>query len=440
MRRTITRLRWAGVAFLLIQLMSAAQAHADDDPPKTARYYRQQAAAAYKAKDYPTAIENFKKAAELIPDHPTLLYNLACVNALAGRKSDALASLTQVAEMGLVMPAEKDTDLDAIKDTPEFRLILKRFEASKAPVNNSSAGFTIHEKGLITEGLAYDPADETFFVSSVHKRKILAIGKSGDVKVFAAEQDGLFSVLGMAVDAKRRLLWVASTAFPQMVNFKKEEDGTSAVFKFDLRTRRLLKKYVLSNTEKKHALGDLIIHSNGDVFATDSLSPAVYVIRPQRDEIELFLSDPRFGSPQGLAFSSDEQHLFMADYGTGLFDLDVRTKRVSHLAPLAGATLLGIDGLYFFKGSLIAIQNGVNPQRVVRVLLSRDLKRVEALEVLEANNPVFLEPTLGVIVKDTFYFIANSQWPLVDGNGKLAADDKLREPVVLKIKLDARRR
>jgi hypothetical protein len=258
--------------------------------------------------------------------------------------------------------------------------------------------------------------------------------------VFAAEQDGLFSVLGMAVDAKRRLLWVASTAFPQMVNFKKEEDGTSAVFKFDLRTRRLLKKYVLSNTEKKHALGDLIIHSNGDVFATDSLSPAVYVIRPQRDEIELFLSDPRFGSPQGLAFSSDEQHLFMADYGTGLFDLDVRTKRVSHLAPLAGATLLGIDGLYFFKGSLIAIQNGVNPQRVVRVLLSRDLKRVEALEVLEANNPVFLEPTLGVIVKDTFYFIANSQWPLVDGNGKLAADDKLREPVVLKIKLDARRR
>lgn len=440
MRPTITRLRWAGAAFLLIPLMSTAQAHAADDPPKTARYYRQQAAAAYKAKDYPTAIENFKKAAELIPDHPTLLYNLACVNALAGRKSDALASLSQVAEMGLVMPAEKDTDLDAIKDTPEFKLILKRFEASKAPVNNSSAGFTIHEKGLITEGLAYDPADETFFVSSVHKRKILAIGKSGDVKTFASEQDGLFSVLGMAVDAKRRLLWVASTAFPQMVNFKKEEDGTSALFKFDLRTRRLLKKYVLSNTEKKHALGDLIIHSNGDVFATDSLSPAVYVIRPQRDEIELFLSDPRFGSPQGLAFSSDEQHLFMADYGTGLFDLDVRTKRVSHLAPLPGATLLGIDGLYFFKGSLIAVQNGVNPQRVVRVLLSRDLKRVEELEVLEANNPVFLEPTLGVIVKDTFYFIANSQWPLVDGNGKLAADDKLREPVVLKIKLAARRR
>ena len=55
-------------------------------------------------------------------------------------------------------------------------------------------------------------------------------------------------------------------------------------------------------------------------------------------------------------------------------------------------------------------------------------------------TPGFSNRRWGVIVKATFYFIANSQWPLVDGNGKLAADEKLREPVVLKIKLDARRR
>ena len=65
------------------------------------------------------------------------------------------------------------------------------------------------------------------------------------------------------------------------------------------------------------------------------------------------------------------------------------------------------------------------------------LDRVERLEVLEANNPVFLEPTFGVLAKDTFFFIANSQWPLVDENGKLAAEDKLHDPVVLKMKLEA---
>jgi len=425
-----------GVAALAPRLRTAA----NEDPPKTARYYRQQAAAAYRAKDYASAINNLNRALDLIPDHPTLFYNIAAISALQGKKTEAIASLSKIANMGLALRPEKDPDFDSIKDSTEFKAILKRFEDNRAPIVKSSTAFTIPEKGLITEGLAYDPVEETFFVSSVHKRKILSISRTAKPTTFASEQDGLFSVLGMSVDAKRRHLWVTSTAFPQMLNFKKEEDGTSAVFKFDLSTKKLVKKYVLSNATKKHALGDLIIQSNGDVFTTDSLSAAVYVIRPERDEIELFLEDAGFGSPQGLAFSGDERHLFMADYGTGLFDIDVKTKKVAHLAPLAGATLLGIDGLYFHKGGLIGVQNGVTPQRVVRVSLSKDLDRVEHFEVLEANNPVFLEPTLGVLVKDTFFFIANSQWPLVDENGKLAADDKLQDPVVLKMKLDARQR
>lgn len=442
MRKAIvSRLNVSGVALLLVAsaaLPRQVGATSDDDPPKTARYYRQQAAAAYKAKDYAVAIGNLNKALQLIPDHPTLFYNIAAISALQGKKAEAIASLFKIAEMGLALRHEKDPDFDLIKDSAEFKAILKRFENSRAPIVKSSTAFTLHERGLITEGLAYDPVAETFFVSSVHKRKILSVNTRGEAETFASEQDGLFSVLGMLVDAKRRHLWVTSTAFSQMVNFKKEEDGTSALFKFDLRTNKLLKKYVLSNATKKHALGDLIIQSNGDVFTTDSLSPAVYVIRAQKEEIELLVEDPGFGSPQGLAFSGDERHLFMADYGTGLFDIDVKAKRVTHFAPLAAATLLGIDGLYSHKGSLIGVQNGVTPQRVVRVSLSKDLSRVERLEVLEANNPVFLEPTLGVLVKGTFYFIANSQWPLVDENGKLAAEDKLRDPVVLKMNLDAR--
>ncbi|HXI92436.1 MAG TPA: tetratricopeptide repeat protein, partial [Blastocatellia bacterium] len=294
----VSRLGLSGSALLVVVLIALAAQHgstANDDPPKTARYYRQQAAAAYKTKDYASAIDHLKKALELIPDHPTLFYNIAAISALQGKKNEAIASLSKVAEMGLALRPEKDPDFDSIKDSSEFNAILKRFEENRAPVVRSSTAFTIHEKGLITEGLAYDPVEETFFVSSVHKRKILSVSRTGETKTFASEQDGLFSVLGMSVDAKRRHLWVTSTAFPQMLNFKKEEDGVSVVFKFDLRTKKLLKKYVLSNATKKHALGDLIIQSNGDVFTTDSLSPAVYVIRPQKDEIELFLEDAGFG-------------------------------------------------------------------------------------------------------------------------------------------------
>ena len=56
-------------------------------------------------------------------------------------------------------------------------------------------------------------------------------------------------------------------------------------------------------------------------------------------------------------------------------------------------------------------------------------KRMEpestAFKVLEANNPVFDEPTLAVLSGDTLFYIANSQWAAIDEKGKLAGDDKL---------------
>jgi hypothetical protein len=40
-----------------------------------------------------------------------------------------------------------------------------------------------------------------------------------------------------------------------------------------------------------------------------------------------------------------------------------------------------------------------------------------------------------VIVKDSFYFIANSQWGLVDEKGQLGPADKLADPIILRVKL-----
>jgi hypothetical protein len=220
-----------------------------------------------------------------------------------------------------------------------------------------------------------------------------------------------------------------------MANYKEEENGSSGLFKYDLRTGKLLKKYLLPNQPKRHWLGDLVINSRGDVFATDSVSPQIYVVRRKTDELELFLESEAFASLQGLDFTPDEKRLFVADYAKGIFVVDLETKKATELAPAPNSTMLGIDGLYSYKGSLLAVQNGVNPSRVIRLFLNRDLSRVERFETIEANNPLFDEPTLGVLVKDVFYFIANSQWGAIDRKGQLAAPDKLKEPVVLKLKL-----
>jgi hypothetical protein len=105
------------------------------------------------------------------------------------------------------------------------------------------------------------------------------------------------------------------------------------------------------------------------------------------------------------------------------------------LAPATEVVALGVDGLYFQKGKLIGIQNGTSPQRVVRFSLSRDNLRLTRAETLEANHADFNEPTLGVLAGEDFYFVANSQWEMVDEKGAASAAEKWREPVVLRLRL-----
>lgn len=423
------------VTILIGALAFASPLSAQQQPAQDARYYRQQALAAFKEKNYPTALDHFQKADQLLANHPTIVYYLAITYTALGNHDAALQRLEHLAAMGLAYPLEKDAYLTPLKESQRFAAVLKRIEQNRAPVANSRPAFTIDQKGLVVESVAYDPQTETFYVSSVHQRKILAIDRQGSVKELATERDGLWSVLGIKVDAKRRHLWAVTSAMPQMRGLQSGDAGRSAVFKFALPSGKLIKAYHLPKSPTPHALGDLLINARGEVFASDSLTPAVYRIDARGDKLELFLEDAEFASPQGLAFSDDESEMFLADYSKGIFRIDMRSRRVSLIQPTATATLLGIDGLYFYRGDLLAIQNGVNPQRVVRIALARDRARATGFRVLEANHAAFDEPTLGVLVKDQFYFVANSQWGSVDEKGQLAPPEKLRNTLILKMDL-----
>ena len=378
-------------------------------------------------------IENLKLALRLRPNYDRYIRYLAAGYALSGNKPEAIAWLNRLADMGLVY--QPSADFDSLKTTDEFKAVVKRFAENAKPIGHSTNAFTIHEKGLVPEGIAYDPVEKVFYVGSVYKRKILSLNSAGEARDLSTAADGLWSVMGMRVDAARRLLWVCTASHPQMMDFKESEKGVSGIFEYDLRTKKLIKKYLLPAGGKDHWLGDLVLNARGDVYASDSLTPAIYLLNAGTDKLELFLENEAFVNPQGLVFGSDEKHLLMADYLKGIFVIDLKTKALSLLAPAPESTMLGIDGLYSYRGKLIAVQNGVTPNRLVQLTVNQDLSAIMRFEVLEANNPVFDEPTLAVLVGDSLYYNANSQWGMIDDKGKLAADEKLREAVVLKLKL-----
>jgi hypothetical protein len=98
------------------------------------------------------------------------------------------------------------------------------------------------------------------------------------------------------------------------------------------------------------------------------------------------------------------------DYSRGINVMDLASRKVKLLGHPDTLSLAGIDGLYLRGRSVIAIQNGTAPPRVVRLMLDPELTRIESGSVIEANWAGLGQPTHGVMVGPEFYFIVNSGW------------------------------
>ena len=46
----------------------------------------------------------------------------------------------------------------------------------------------------------------------------------------------------MRVDPARRVLWVCTASHQQMMDFKESENGMTGIFKYDLRSKKLIRK------------------------------------------------------------------------------------------------------------------------------------------------------------------------------------------------------
>lgn len=422
------------LAALLMGLPLRAQTPAD--PVVASRAAYQEAVRAYKAQDVVAFLRHAREAERLRPAHGGVVYTLASAYALAGDTAAALATLRRFAALGHTADLDADSDFTALRGLPPFDSVRQSLRANAAPLVRSRPAFTLVQRDLLTEGIAYDPRSRSFFVGSVHQGKILRVDERGRTsELVPSGLPGFWAPLGMRVDPTRRALWVAATALPQMVGFDSADAGRSGIFRFDLATGALTGRYPVPDDGQPHALGDVTVARNGDVYATDSRGPGLYRVRAGGDSIERFLSSPLLLSAQGLALDAEERTLYVADYSRGVLRIDLASREVRLLETADDVLALGIDGLYFVAGSLVGIQNGVAPHRVVRLRLDGAGDRIERAEILERARPDYAEPTLGVVVGRDLYYVAASQWERFRDDGTVDAAETLRPPLVLRLRL-----
>jgi hypothetical protein len=105
-------------------------------------------------------------------------------------------------------------------------------------VNNSSIAFTVAEKDLIPENIAYNPYDKSFYIGSTYHRKVIKVLPNGTTTDFVKEaQDGQWMVVGMKIDSARQQLWFCSSVGDVMKGYKDGDFGThTGIFRYDLKT------------------------------------------------------------------------------------------------------------------------------------------------------------------------------------------------------------
>ncbi len=331
----------------------------------------------------------------------------------------------------LVFPFDSGAQAAAPRPQDRTNYAFARDSAFATPVNRSLIAFTIPQKDMLAENVAFDPRDSSFYVGSTRHGKVVRRAKNGRVTDFIPTgRDGMWMVVGMKVDTRRNSLWVNTSAQGNYINLRPEDQGKAALFRYDMRGR-VVKRYT-PRESGNHFFNDVVVASDGTLYITDMIGNSIYRIGAA-DSLELWLPSGKLTSPNGITASSNGRLLFVAS-DEGISVIDVASRAVDVLSPSDGVDSRAIDGIYWHAGKLIVVQGG-RRNRVQRFTMDLEAKRLVSAEVLEANHPMFMNPTTGVIAGSDFYYVANSQFSSF-ANGQLFPQARLFETVILRVPLN----
>ena len=292
--------------------------------------------------------------------------------------------------------------------------------------------FKTVEKDLFCEGIAHDSLSGRLFLSSMHKNKIVQVvnGKTSDF--IKTNQYGFVGGVGLHVDNKRRILWACSGNI--MGKFCR-----TGIFAFDLKSNKLIRKIYFPKDTSQMLFNDIAIAKNGNIYVTNTLNHSIWKWNLTLDKpIKLAVLD-KMKYANGITISEDNKYLFVAT-NDGLKRVNLNNN-VSELlkSPISEPNAKGLDGIAFFKNSVIGIQNDVKDNSLIklnRYYFNEALNEITKVEVLDSNNKHFDVATTFVIVNNQLFLLANSQMDNLNQE-KLSIKDrsKVKETIILKYEI-----
>lgn len=285
------------------------------------------------------------------------------------------------------------------------------------------------EKDLIPEGIAIDPNSKTIFLNSLKKNKIVNSKLNGTNPANFIESNQYNYLSGFGMTIKGDTLFALGNSLPK-------NNNRSILLLLNINTGDLIDSFEINDSTLVY-LNDIAVSSKSDIYITDSESNRIYSIKNSKKQLEVFLETDEVAHSNGISISDDDKYLYLASYQNGIRIVDIDSREILNEPE---KDYRGIDGMKFFKNSLIAIVNARKENRdngVYRFYLNNAKTSIIRKEKLIAFNEKFKIPTTFEIIGDYIYFVINSQLDNFNQESNQIIDTNKLEPYVLmKKKID----
>jgi len=422
------------LALLLTVGLWSGRGWAQVDAEPSIAVLMQRAAEAYATDDHAGWTQALEALHRQRPYNHDFMRQLVIAYALTEQTSKAFNTMLTMQKQGLAENWDEIESLESLRSYPLYEYLRDLMREAGNPFGEVRNAAIVERKWSMPEAIAQDPASGRIFVGTVRDGLVLVRAPGADGFEVFADPDrvtGLQAVFALHVDAERGHLWVATGGASQYRNHRASDYGRTALIQLDLESGRELGQFKVLPDGVPHLLGAITQAADGTLYAADSLSPIVFRLVPGAERPEPWVTQPTFTGLRGIALSQDERRLYVSDYELGLYFFElgdpVKTFRLGAPETL---NLGGIDGLYRWRNSLVVIQNGMTPERVLRLDLSEDGSVVEQIAAIAVAQPEFDIPTWGTLVGDDLFYFGSSHWQQVDSRGRPVASPLVDVPIL----------
>lgn len=428
----LTRIGRVAAASLVAGALASSRSSAQAD--STWREYEGAMQSARAASDTVTYRVQLAAIHHAIGSTPRIAARYAALALAALDKRAAAQWLGAVAAMGSALDTAMLARYAELAGPAARASLLAAHARATSDVGAPELVYRLPDSNMIAEDIAFDARRSTMLVSSVRSGSIYAKHIPGSAPVVVKIQpDSGWGIFALGIDCGRGVLWATTAAFPMGAHWVAADSGRSALLKFDLQSGALRGSYVAPDSGA-HALGDLAIDADGAVYVSDGVGTGVYVLDAGSSALRTLVPPGLLVSPQTPALSSDGETLFVPDYAIGVASVNIRTGVVSWIAHSDSLALTGIDGMYRSGRDLIAVQNGLEPNRIVRLSLDAAERRVSRATTLVRGSKA-TELTHATVSGGWLYFIRKSGWGRVAEDGAMTEAAAGEGPHVVRVRL-----